>query len=88
MKHKIPRFLIPLFNECETDDERKELLKKLELYKDDKITKAIKNYLEKTSKELDLEDEKVFSTWFETKYRRAQRIGRKKQIRHIINDLS
>jgi len=88
MKHNIPRFAIPLFNKCTTAEEKKEFIANLQRYKENEFTVALVSYLEKVEQDMALEDEKVYSTWFETKYRKAQRTGRRKQSRHIRNDLT
>lgn len=88
MKHKIPQFVVPLFQEAETKEERDEVIADLKRFKEDKYTQALIAYLSKLERELILEDEKIFPTKFETNSRRQQRYGRRKQIRHVVNDLS
>jgi len=88
MKTKLPRFMIPLFQAAETEEQRKEVVQDFRRFKEDKHTEALLAYLSKLEGELSLEDEKIFPTRFETNSRRQQRYGRRKQIRHIKNDLT
>lgn len=83
--HVIPKSISRLQKPKE-DIER---IKKLYInWKSDEITQLVLEGYIKDLKQLVVEDEKEnWTTWFQTKWNRAKRLGNRETIRKIISDL-
>ena len=80
---RVPSFLTKL------DKDRKvELIKQWSTLKGYECFDLLKAHLEGELSKLIEEDEKSSSTWFQTKWGRAKRLGRREQLRKMIKDLT
>lgn len=80
---RIPSFLTKL------DKERKvELMKEYQQWKEWEVTELLKQQLQDELDQLIQQDEKnSFSTWFETRWMKAKRLGKREVIRQLLKDL-
>ena len=83
MKHKVPEFLSPLPSE-----EKQRLMKKYLTWKGEEITELMVKHYEKKLEQLLIEDEKDSPlSWFQSKWTRAKRLGKREAIRKFIEHL-
>ena len=81
---RIPSFLTGLDKE-----EKLEMLDQWQTLKGYKCIELLKAHMERELVKLVLEDEKSsFTTWFQTKWGSAKRLGRREQLRNVIKDLT
>jgi hypothetical protein len=81
---KVPSFLTHL-----DKNEKRELMKEYILWKKQHCTEYLIVKLEDELNKLILEDEKNnFSSWFETRWTKAQRLGKRAALRQILKDLT
>lgn len=80
---RIPSFLTKL------DKQHKvRLLKQWSTLKGYECIDLLKEHLEDELDKLVIEDERSSATWFQTKWGRAKRLGRREQLRKLIKDLT
>jgi len=81
---RVPSFLTKL------DKEKKlEMIKQWSTLKGYECIDLMKEHMEQELDALILEDEKSsFTTWFQTKWGSAKRLGRREQLRNTIKDLT
>ena len=80
---RVPSFLTRL------DKDRKvELIKQWSTLKGYECIDLMKAHYEGELEKLIAEDERPMSSWFQTKWTKAQRLGRREQLRIMIKDLT
>ena len=81
---RVPSFLTKL-----DKDKKVELIKQWSTLKGYECIDLMKEHLEDELARLILEDEKSsYVTWFQTKWSKAKRLGRREQLRKTIKDLT
>ena len=81
---RVPSFLTKLDKE-----EKIEMVKQWASLKGYKCIDLMKEHMERELDKLVLEDEKSsYTTWFQTKWSKAKRLGRREQLRTTIKDLT
>ena len=64
------------------------MMKQLKSWKSWEVSQYLVEHLEGELDRLIQEDEKSsFSTWFQTRWSKAKRLGRREQLRQLIRDL-
>ena len=80
---RIPRFLTSLDKE-----KKQEIMKQFKSWKTWEVADLLRAHLQSELDQLILEDEKdSFSTWFQTRWSKAKRLGKREQLRQLIKDL-
>ena len=80
---KVPSFLTSLDKE-----KKEEMMKQYKSWKALEIAELLKEHLTNELDQLIKEDERdSFSTYFQTRWSKAKRLGRREQIRQLIKDL-
>jgi len=80
---RVPSFLTKLDKE-----EKREVMKEYMLWKEQYCTTYLVKQLEGELEKLTIEEEKHnFSSYFETRWARAKRLGSRATLRHILKDL-
>ncbi|MGL1886322.1 MAG: hypothetical protein OCD76_07385 [Reichenbachiella sp.] len=80
---RIPSFLTSLDKE-----KKQEIMKQFKSWKSWEVCELLKAHLQSELDQLILEDEKdSFSTWFQTRWSKAKRLGKREQLRQLIKDL-
>jgi len=79
---------IPVFLTCLEREKKLEMMKQLKSWKSWEVSQYLLEHLEGELDRLIQEDEKSsFSTWFQTRWSKAKRLGRREQLRQLIRDL-
>jgi len=79
---------IPAFLTCLEREKKLEMMKQLKSWKSWEVSQYLVEHLEGELDRLIQEDEKSsFSTWFQTRWSKAKRLGRREQLRQLIRDL-
>ena len=69
-------------------EKKEEMMKQYKSWKTWEVAELLKEYLTNELDQLIKEDERdSFSTYFQTRWSKAKRLGRREQIRQLIKDL-
>ena len=80
---RVPSFLTKLDSEY-----KKEMMIQFKSWKAWAVSEHLVSHLQEELDRLIKEDEKdTFTTWFQTRWSRAKRLGKREQLRQLIKDL-